>query len=187
MHQLYPYLLLVHIVSALALFACEAIGIVSTSLLRRARDLETFRSVLTVIKHAGGVGKVAPPLLLLSGLALSFSAWGGLSLAWVNLSLLLFILIALGVNLIDAKLLRRLEVWATAGDFGAAQALAQNRILSISTTLRLTALLALVFLMTLKPAFIPSLLGLALIFAAGSIVALTPARNRPNVSQTRPS
>lgn len=185
MQQFYPYLLLIHIVSALALFACEGVGIVSTQLLKRARDIDGFRTVLAVTKSAGGIGKFAPLLLLLTGLALSLITWGGLRLAWVNLSLLIFVLIALGVNFVDAKLLRRLEAQATAGDFAAGQTLARSRALSISTILRLTALLGLVFLMTLKPTLVPALLGLSLIFAVGLGVALKSHLGQLNVPQIK--
>lgn len=166
---IYPYLLLVHIVAALALFVSEGVQQIALYQLRTASTLGDFHKVLAWQMHVLPINKIAPPTLLLSGLVMSWLYWG-FALPWVNLSLVVFLVVSVAVRRVDIPLAIRLGQAVAQGQLAAAIELAQGPQLLRPALLRLGATLGLVFLMTVKPGLLGSLLGFALIW--GAFVAL---------------
>ena len=182
--SLYPVLLLVHVLAALAFFAMEGALFFAVREVRAARTPELLRAALTRFETLGRSMGPIPPLLLLSGLALCAVAWG-FRTPWVNLSLVGF---ALG-----AALARGYEVprYAKAGrllDAGASfervRAGVNEPRLHLAASLRYTLMLWLVLLMTIKPTLMVAVLALAA--ALGVALLLAALRLGPR-SVARPA
>lgn len=172
-HQLYPFLLLLHIVAALSMFAGEAMLQVLLHQARQARSLETLGSTLSLAGKLMPFIQLASPILLLSGLVMCWLYWG-FRLAWVDLSLIGFFLTIAVVMRVDRPWGERVLAAMKAGDFPQALSLVRNPTIARIRQMRLGTLLGAVFLMTVKPALLGALLGFALIQLGFVALALRP-------------
>lgn len=165
MVALYPWILLVHIAAALALFAAELVSALNFRAMRHAPDLKTLRAEMGRTGQIAKVFKLAPPLLLLSGVALCALAWG-FQIAWVNLSLLIFVVIMVMVRVVDGPRKGAIARAAHGGD-GPVPADVLERmadpVLRRATRLRWALLVALVSFMTVKPGLWLALLVLGVL------------------------
>jgi uncharacterized membrane protein len=160
--QLYAWLLLIHIVATLSMFAGEGMMYLLVYQARQAPSPETLYPILGLSKKVLPLIQLASPVLLLSGLAMCGLVWG-FQLAWVNLSLIGFFLTIVVVTRVDRPWGERLYAAVNAGDFPQAQRLVGDSTIARIRLMRLGTLLGLVFLMTLKPVLLGSLLGFTLI------------------------
>jgi len=158
--------LFVHIVGALGLFV--ALGLEWTSLLlrRRATTTEQVRERMGLASGVRGVSGASLATLLVSGLYLTATVWGGV--AWIAVALGAMVLMAvLGAALSGPRL-------AAIGQAVEAGPLAPlpDPLLWVSIQTRLAVALGIVFLMTVKPDLNGSLLTIAVAAVLGLVAAL---------------
>ncbi|HEU4743082.1 MAG TPA: hypothetical protein VFS50_15915 [Meiothermus sp.] len=166
--ELYIWIKLVHIVTALAFFGLEGAAGIHSKALHQAQDFAVLRAALARLGAAMSGVSSAVLIILLSGLTMMFTAWGWHT-AWVNLALGLFLVnfvLAQTIDLPWAKTLGK----ALEGRSGAVTpevwAMTEDPRMRFSHTFKTGADFALVFLMTVKPGLWLALGGAALIVVA---------------------
>jgi hypothetical protein len=173
---LYLTLKLIHVFAALALFAVEGVGAVALPQARRAKDFAALGAALAPLKAIGPLGKIAPPLLLLTGLALMATTWG-FQIAWADLALGIFLLVFVGSKRLDPPWQAALSREMAAGQgplTPGVRALLEDRGYSVWLALRSGLAMGLVFLMTVKPGLLLGVLGLAAMAALRVYLELRP-------------
>lgn len=171
--QFYPYLLFIHVASALTLFAGEGAGYLALRALQHAKTTGGVRAALARSAEAAKLPHVASFLLLVSGVSMSALVWG-FTRAWVDLALVVFFLIFVQVSLVDAPRYKRLARLSHEGSESELLAAAHDPALLRWTKLRLGATFSLVYLMTVKPGMLGSFLGVGLILGFAALVAFWP-------------
>jgi len=183
---LYLALKLIHVFAALALFAAEGVGTVALLQARRAKDFVGLGAALVLLKAIGPLGKLAPPLLLLTGLALMVTTWG-FRIAWADLALGIFLLVFVGSKRLDPPWQAALgrEMRAGQGPLTpAVRALLEDRGYSAWLALRSGLALGLVFLMTVKPGLLVGVAGVAALAALRVYLELRPKPRQPLAPKT---
>jgi hypothetical protein len=147
----YSIALFLHIVGALALFAALGLEGVALLRLRRADTAEQVREWTGVFGLLRRLGPASLGLLLLAGLYMTATTWGGQ--AWITtafVSMLLLPVLGAPNGLRVAAIAR--DVSAERGPLSAGlRARLGNRFLSVSYQVRLALALGIVFLMVVKP------------------------------------
>jgi len=162
----YAIALFVHIVGALGLFVALGLEWTSMLLLRRATTTEQARERMGLASSVRRVSGASLATLLISGLYLTATAWGGV--AWIGVALGAMVLMAvLGAALSGP----RLAAIGRAVETGPLAPL-PDPLLWVSIQIRLAVALGIVFLMTFKPNLTGSLLAIALAAVLGLIAAL---------------
>ena len=161
----YAIALFLHSVGALGLFV--ALGLEWTSLLqRRATSAEQARERMRIAAGVRGVSGASLATLLLSGLYLTATVWGGV--AWIAVALAAMVLLAvLGAALSGPRM-------AAIGQVVEHGPLAPvpDPLLWVSMQTRLAVALGIVFLMTFKPDLNGSLVTIAVAAVLGLVAAL---------------
>jgi hypothetical protein len=171
--MLRSFLLFIHVVSSMGMFA--ALGIEGASLLhlRRAGDAARLEAALNGYRWLRLVGGVSLAGTILSGvyLATTASAW---SAAWVDVALAGVVLVAaLGATMTRLRV-ARLERGLRDGAVG----VPGDPVLWLSYRTRTAILIGIVFLMATKPGWQGSLLAMAVALAAGLLLSLPGFRGR---------
>ncbi len=162
----YAIALFLHIVGALGLFVALGLEWTSLLLLRRATTTEQVRERLRIASGVRGVTGASLATLLVSGIYLTATVWGGV--AWIAVALGAMVLIAmLGAALSG----RRLAAIGRAVEHGSL-APVPDPLLWVSMQTRVAVALGIVFLMTFKPDLNGSLLTIAVAAVLGLIAAL---------------
>ncbi len=162
----YAIALFVHIVGALGLFVALGLEWTSLLLLRRATTTEQARERMGLASSVRRVTGASLATLLVSGLYLTATAWGGV--AWIGVALGAMVLMAvLGAALSGP----RLAAIGRAVEHGSLAPL-PDPLLWVSIQIRLAVALGIVFLMTVKPNLTGSLLAIVLAAVLGLIAAL---------------
>jgi hypothetical protein len=162
----YAVALFVHIVGALGLFVALGLEWTSLLLLRRATTSEQVRERLRLASGVPRVSGAALAALLVSGLYLTVTVWGGV--AWIAVALAAMVLMAV----LGAALSRpRLAAIGRAVEAGSLARL-PDPLLWLSIHIRLAVALGIVFLMTFKPDLNGSLLIIAVTAVLGLVAAL---------------
>lgn len=142
-------LLFIHVLSAMAMFTMlgmEALGLTQVA---RATDLASARAALLSLRSRQRGAGLSLLVLFLSGayLARVFWQWKG---AWIGLGLLGLLLLATLGALVSGRTVGRLRAGLERGGDIASIQLSRPR-LQRSLVLRLALLVAIVYLMTVKP------------------------------------
>ncbi len=162
----YAIALFLHIVGALGLFVALGLEWTSLLLLRRATTSEQVRERMRLASGVRGVSGAALATLLVSGVYLTATVWGGV--AWIGVALGAMVLMAvLGVALSGP----RLAAIGRAVEHGSL-APVPDPLLWVSMQTRVAVALGIVFLMTVKPDLNGSLLTIAVAAVLGLIAAL---------------
>jgi hypothetical protein len=164
-------LLFVHVVGAMGIFVALGMEALALAQLRRASDAAVSRAALVALGAGQRVGGPSTLLLLLSGLYLATAYWRWQG-AWIGLGLLGLVSVGAVGGLMTGRSVRRLrkglETSATLA------LLAEERqTLWASFVIRAALLVAVLFLMTVKPGPVGSLATLGTGVAAGLIVSRT--------------
>ena len=183
---LYQLALFLHIIGALGLIAAITVEAIGLRGLRRATNRDDALMWLGISR--GIVMRLAPAslgLILVTGLYLVASAWGprGWILVALGSLLLLGVIGAFGTGLRMARIGPAL---------GRAQAplshelrrMLRDPILLTSLRVRLAMVVGVVFLMTLKPSAVASLVVIVLAIALGLLAGQIPARRGRNEFRT---
>ena len=179
----YSIALFLHIVGALGFFV--ALGLEWTSLrhLRRATTAEQVREWMRVPAEMGRVGMIAMVTLLAAGLYMMATVWGGV--AWIMVTLgALVLLSVLAVALTRPRMaaIGRALTAETGPVSPTLHHLLHHPLLWISIQTRVAIALGIVFLMTVKPDLIGSLLTIGVATILGLASAL-PILNRERAQE----
>ena len=176
----YTIALFIHIVGTLGIFACVSLELTGLFGLRRARLLEEVRSWISLYQVIAWAFPLAALLTLGAGLFLALSVWGW-KVPWIDVSFFAFIAMGLlgRLNASRHQQLRRAMGEALSGSVPAELLPHLHDAVLWSSTLLLTAIgLGVVFLMTVKPDLLGSLLvlAIAILVGLGATLALRGAR-----------
>jgi small-conductance mechanosensitive channel len=168
--DLYPSLLFLHVLGAIALFAAIAVEAVSLAALDRTEDSADARTWVGRLTVPFRLGPPAMIVILVSGIGMMAMGWG--RQAWLVAA---FIgLVAMGAigGLVSIRGIRRLRA-ALASEIGptvsdAFRSVRSQTALGASVVLRLTIGIGIVALMSFKP----GALGSSLVLAALGLVGL---------------
>lgn len=114
---LYPYALLLHIVGVIGLFIALSLEIAIVSRLRAAKATTQVHEWLTFSHVTDLVLPISAVFILISGLVLTFSAWGW-GHAWIDLSLGLLVLLGILGPVINGPRLKAIRMAAQAAPEG---------------------------------------------------------------------
>ncbi|GER85177.1 hypothetical protein KTAU_38120 [Thermogemmatispora aurantia] len=160
----YHLVLFLHILGVLGLFMGVAVQLISMQGARRAQSVEAVRLWSSVLRPLGRFMLLTSLLILFAGLAMLLEAWGW-SQAWLDISLVLFLLTGLVTSRVNSAHGRRLgSQLARAGAGPVSPELRQllTHPLPWTTTITTSTLaVGIVFLMVMKPDWIGSLLTVA--------------------------
>lgn len=185
--MLYTLALFTHIVGVLGLFICVSFELAGLFGLRRARLLEEIRAWNSLHQVITWAFPLAALLTLGAGLFLALDAWGW-KVPWIDVAFFAFIAMGLlgRLNASRHQQLHRALGEAPSGPVPAELRPQLHDAVLWFSTLLLTALgLGVVFLMTVKPDLLGSLLALAItiLIGLGAGVALRGVRQTGRQSQ----
>ena len=167
--MLYTIALFIHIVGVLGLFACISLELVSLFGLRLARMLEEVRVWASLHQVIAWAFPLATLLTVGAGLFLALNAWGW-RVPWIDVSFFAFIAMGLlgRLNTGRHQQLHRAMGEALSGSVPMELREQLHDPVLWSSTLLLTAIgLGVVFLMTIKPGLLGSLLALSMAIVVG--------------------
>ncbi len=173
----YTIVLFLHIVGALGLFISLGLEWASLAYVRRASTSEVAREWLGLRSWVMRLGPASLALLLLTGLYMMATSWG--AVAWIIVALGALVLIAIIGGVLTGTRQGPIER-AAAAERGAVSPALQQRLndplLWVSIETRTAIALGIVFLMTIKPGWIGSLLTIVVAVAVGLALSLPMRR-----------
>jgi hypothetical protein len=173
---MYSFLLMLHILGAIGLFAgatCEMVGL---WLLRQACSVEYTRAAAMVTRLALVIDPLSCLLVFGTGLYFVITAWGW-SVAWIDVALATFVLITLAAPLLQGRrilAIARLIQQTPDGPVPTElHVLIEDPILQASVQTVPPVAVGLLALMTLRPSLIGALgiIGTALVVGIGATIA----------------
>lgn len=190
--KLYTLLLFAHILGVLGLFIGMGLQWVSVLRLRRAQTRGQANEWISLARGAGRLSPIAGVLVLGAGIAMMAMRWT-LTTPWIMVSLLAIVLMMVAGMGVSARRIKA-SGRALAQESGGAddpltlemKRLTHNPALWIATQLAAGQALGVVFMMTVKPELVGSLLTLAVALALGAAagVATAKPRRRPDAATT---
>lgn len=190
--NLYTLLLFAHILGVVGLFIGMGLQWVSVLRLRRARTTGQAREWVGLARGAGRLGPITGVLVLGAGIAMMVMRWE-LTTPWIMVSLLAIVLMmvaSMGVTARQTKAIGRALAQESGGADGPLapelNRLTHNPALWVATQLAGGLALGVVFMMTVKPDLVGSLLTLAVTLALGGAAGVATAnpRRRPDAATT---
>jgi hypothetical protein len=172
---IYHVALFLHILGALLLAGAKAISYLALTRLRHADRVEGLRVWAAI---GAGAARLMPPfalLILIPGVFMAWTAWGWAT-PWVDVSLATFLVMMFsGALLLNRRVfaLRAAIAGTSDGPVPAALAarIASRGLWGLENTFT-AVLLAVLFLMTVKPGLIGALAALGVALAAGALSTL---------------
>ena len=176
---LYPFALFTHIVGILAMFIAIALEFTSIVGMRRAGTTEELRSWAYLGIVPERIFPFAGLLALAAGVYMALVAWGWQT-AWINVSLVTFLLMFVVGPLVNSRRLKALHQAARQSPSGAisrelARQIEDPVLFTCVFTLN-TVSLGVLFLMTTKPGLVGSLIALLIAILFGLFPALLLSR-----------
>lgn len=165
--MLRSYVLFIHVVSAMGIFVALGVEALALGQLRRASDGGALRATLTTLGAGQRVAGPSALLLLLSGLYLATAYWHWEG-AWIGCGLLGMVSVGALGGLMTGRGVGRLRNSLDASTSASVGEVTQT--LRTSLVVRAALLIAVVFLMTVKPGPVGSLAALGTAVAAGLII-----------------
>lgn len=169
---MYQVMLFVHILGVLFMFA--AVGITLTGMIGMlySKDNQTLKVWATLSVKMDGFLPISVILILLPGLYLVFTSWGW-EIAWVNVSLVSLFIMTLAGPIINLRRLKDIlqAVNAESNEKPSKILLAKvrNQVLWNSVSIMTMEVIAIIYLMTIKPSLIESLVAIVVFFAFGIV------------------
>lgn len=185
--DLYPLVVFLHVISDAGVFVAVGATLYGLAALRQAGRVEQVRPIVALVLRAERIYSLAGPLLILSGLFLTLRAWPWTT-GWIAAALGSVVLILpFGPILVSPRLaaIGRAADAAPDGPLPAdLLAMIHDPILGVVQQGVAGVLLGIVFLMTVKPGLIPSILVIAggLALGMASALPLVRARARPRAA-----
>jgi len=182
----YTLALFVHILGAIGLFIVVSLVVVAFVRMRQASTLEQVREWAAVAQLAGKSIAFISLVILAPALYMVIIAWG-FTTPWVMASLITFLLLAIMGATVNGRTIERVVVMAQAAEPGfipseiRAQLTAPQ--LWLAEGMRLTLLVGIVCLMTMKPDTFSSLLILVSMLILGMILGTIYQRSPRRISR----
>lgn len=175
----YPYLLLLHIVGVIGLFIALSLEVAVVSCLRVVKTTTQAHEWLTLSRVVDLLLPVSAGLILISGLVLTFSAWGW-GHAWIDLSLGLLVLLGILGPVINGPRMKAIQVAAQAAPVGeippALRKVISNPVLRAYVPIPILGALGAVIMMVLKLDWLGSGMMVALVLMISLIFAFARKR-----------
>ena len=180
---MYNIALFLHLLGVLCLMGGHTLVHASLEVMRRAQTVERIRDWAAL---AAGLDKYMPAftlMIVLPGLYMAWTAWGWKT-AWIDSSLALFgLLMILGPTMLGRRFaaLNRAVKAAPAGKIpeSLATQIADRRLWTVENTFT-SLLLSILFLMTVKP----NLLGTVVVLSIGLVVGLLSTIGMPRLASS---
>jgi len=169
---------LIHIMGALGFFMALGVEWLSLSYARNAATSEQIRERLQISRSAQRLGPLSMLTILITGIYMMATVWG--PVAWLIIALgALILMVVLGVALTGPRMAGIGRALATENGpvSSSLHDLLRNSLLWLSLRIRVSIALGIVFLMTLKPDLLGSLITMGLAILLGLALSL-PARSR---------
>ena len=171
---LYPYTLLLHIVGVIGLFIALSLELAVVSRLQAAKTTTQVQEWLTLSRVIDVLLPVSAGLILISGLVLTFSAWGW-GYAWIDLSLGVLVLLGILGPVINGPRMKAIQVAVQATPVGeippALRTVIADPMLRAYAPIPILGALGAVILMVLKLDWLGSGMVIALVLIVGLIMA----------------
>jgi hypothetical protein len=165
---LYSIALFAHVVGALLLFVTLTVEGVALRLLRRAATPGDAHGAAAMLRVNRIVGPLSALGVLIPGLYMTATSWGGV--AWIVVALVCWVVIAaLGA-------VNGIRIVALEGSQSVLTGI-ENPMFLISWTTRVGIALGVVFLMTVKPGAVAAALAILIAAAAGAAVGMGLSRD----------
>jgi uncharacterized membrane protein len=176
---LYPSILLLHIVGVIGLFVALSLELAVVSRLRAAKTTTQVHEWLALSRVIDLILPVSAVLILISGLVLTFSAWGW-GHAWIELSLGLLVLLGILGPVINGPRMKAIHVATQAAPIGeippALREVISNPVLRTYVPIPILAALGAVIMMVLKLDWLGSGMVIALVLMISLIFAFARKR-----------
>ena len=169
---------LIHIIGALGFFMALSLEWFSLSQARNAATSEQIRERLQISRSAQRLGPLSMLAILITGIYMMATVWHGV--AWLIVALgTLILMVVLGVVLTAPRMaaIGRALLTENGPMSSSLHDLLHNSLLWLSLRIRASIALGIVFLMTLKPDLLGSLITMAVAIVLGLIFSL-PTRSR---------
>jgi hypothetical protein len=178
MMNYYLIVKLIHILGALGFFIALGVEWLSLSQARNATSSEQVRERLQISHSAQRLGPLSMLTILISGIYMMATLWHGVP--WLIIALgALILMVVVGIALTGPRMAAIGRALTT--EHGpvspSLRDLLNNSLLWLSIDLRVSIALGIVFLMTLKPELLGSLITIVVAIILGLAFSL-PARNR---------
>jgi len=175
----YPSILLLHIAGVIGLFVALSLEVAVVSRLRAAKTTAQVHEWLTFSRVIDLILPVSAVLILISGLVLTFSAWGW-GHAWIELSLGLLVLLGILGPVINGPRMKAIHVAAQAAPVGeippALRKIISNPVLRVYVPIPILSALGAVIMMVLKLDWLGSGMVIALVLMISLIIAFARKR-----------
>lgn len=189
MNVAYQFALFIHIVGALGIFIGAGLELAVATRLRGAANVGQVREALWYGKFAARVMQVAPPVTLLAGLYMTITVWG-FGQAWLDVALAAFLVLAVMGPAVNGRHFKALAGQAFSAPEGPLPPSLRTHIFdpAVNTILQTMAALSLgiVFLMTLKPSLVWSLVTVVVALALG-LLSAAPVRRAARELRAQPA
>jgi hypothetical protein len=168
----YQIALFLHVLGALGFFIAVGVFYLAVLNIRRAK---TVQSIQLWAGAAAGVGRILFPtsslVILVAGIYMLVTVWGERA-PWAIVALVAFIVLAVGATLIQGRRVAALGMSATgqaesAPVLGALEAQAHDPVTWISVNASMAFAIGIVYLMTLKPDALGSVIALLIALVVG--------------------
>ena len=186
---MYETTLFLHILGVLFMFT--AVGITLTGMIGMlfSEDTKTLKVWSTLAVKMDGIIPFSVFLILIPGVYLVFTSWGW-DIAWVNISLLGLVFMTLAGPIINLRRLKIIfqAVNAESGEKPSENVLSKvrDRVLWNSVSIMTMEVIAISYLMTIKPSLIESLVAIVIFFVLGFVfskIALRIDTQKNNTAQ----
>lgn len=184
--SLYSIALFLHIVGTLGFFAALGLEWITVMLFQRASTAEQIRDWQGSSSKMRRVGMIAMLMLLLAGIYMMATVWHGVAWLWVSFVAIILLMIIMGrVTAPRMKAVGK-AVKETSGTLSVeTQNLLRDSMLRVGIQARIIIALGIVFLMTVKPDLVGSLLTLGITLVLSLVWGLmTVNRERKPAEQT---
>lgn len=183
---LYPYLLLLHIVSVIGLFIALSLEVAVVSRVRAATTTTQVLEWLTLSRVIDLVLPVSAAFILISGLVLTLTVWGW-GHAWIELSLGLLVLLGILGPVINGPRMKAIHMAEQAASMDeippALRKAISDPVLRAYTPIPGLAALGAVIMMVLKLDWPGSALVIALVLIGGLVFAFVRKGKRIQVAK----
>jgi uncharacterized membrane protein len=184
----YALELFVHLCGVVALFGGIATWLFGYIALWRARRVETVREIAALMVWSGYVAFGAILVLGIAGIIMALTTWGGVRAIWIDVATVGALLVGLIGAFVIAPPVQTLATLARAEADGplpaALRARTRDPVMGTGLFVYITGLFGIVYLMTAKPALVPSIVALAIAFVIGALAGVPLWRNRPRPANT---
>jgi hypothetical protein len=185
---LYTLALFTHIVGAIGTFIGVSVWLFAAMALRRARSVGQVRALSGLIQPSGALAIVSILLLGVAGFYMVITVWGERA-TWIIVATISFLLLApFGAFVIDPRLRALARAAAAAPDGPLPTALAARTcdpLMGIGLYTYVGVLLGIVFLMTVKPMLVESIIAMVVATIVGLAAGLLSWRTM-RVGQASP-